>query len=200
MNPVQSPSPAVSLVDALRAIKPDASLQDLYHGCRELIEGSDLYHCATPERVTAAERDALAEAVFQYITDPFYPGFREIVFETKRRLVGNAIEYEEFAAMYSSDMLSQNLSTKFHQLDAQELFPKLSEFFAGLAFRYRCCISSAGAEAFQVSFIVDYTNAAGWLFPPEQRKARMSRILEATVLALETFDERWPHVRVRSPL
>src|SRR5947208_3066431 len=100
---MQSERTSVALVKAMKLLDSQATLQDLRAACRRMIEGSDLVVCAIVP-FTDAERSAIAEGIFQFIlsSSSLEKGWREIVFQTHHTLVGQAIEYHEFASQFSS--------------------------------------------------------------------------------------------------
>src|SRR4026208_1507718 len=96
---------AGQLLSALQVLDPRATDDDLPAACRRLFIQSDEYKCALPRPYDPAEVDRVANAIFEYVTNPDSPRLREITFSVHWPLFGTSIEYNEFAATFSEDML-----------------------------------------------------------------------------------------------
>ncbi len=175
------------ILDAFQVLDVRATRKDVFQSCRDLFISSDEYTHALPHPFTSSEVDAVANAICEYIANPDAPVLREIVFTTSRPLEGGAIEYCEYASMFSEDMLYQTDSTQLMSLDGGNLLAALKTYLVGILFRYQFCVYEDRA-AFPVSKLLDYMDGVRMLLQREQREAEWSDALWITLRALRSLE------------
>ena len=176
---------------AFQTVDSQATMDDVLEACRQLFIESDKYCHQLEQPFHPSEVDAVAKGICEYIENPDDPALREITFSVSRPLVGRAIEYCEFASVFSDDMLYQNLSRKFASLSTDGLRLALKRFLVAIFFRYQFCVSEDRA-AFPVSMILDYMDAVRILFSREQREDKLSDALWTTLRAIGSLEaQRW---------
>ncbi|MDX1964171.1 MAG: hypothetical protein SFX18_13540 [Pirellulales bacterium] len=180
------------VLQAFQVLEGATTWSDVLEACRQLFMHSDEYHHAGQNPFVPAEVDAVGKAILEYIENPDYPVLREIVFQVPRPLEGSSIEINEYASIFSDDMLYQNGSIEFASLDLEYLRSRLKIYLVGILFRYQFCISEDRA-AFPVSKILDYMDGVKVLFSQEQRDAELHDALWTTLKALDSLE---PHHRI----
>jgi hypothetical protein len=180
----------MQLLKAFQVLDGQATMSDMLEACRSLFMNSDEYSCAITQPFDSSEIEAVANAIYEYILCPDAPSLREIVFNVKRPLEGKAIEYSEYASMFSEDMLYQNSSTPFSSLALEDLRRALETYLAGILFRYLFCVYEDRA-AFPVSMILNYIDNVRILLSKEQRDAELSDVLFTTLDALRSLEPRY---------
>jgi len=145
------PSPVPHLVEVLQFFNKQASIETLYEACLRMVLDSDLYNVVLIP-YSEKDRDAIAEAIFLYITQPFERSLREIKLEKRRLIMGKKIEYGEFASQFSSDMFFENWKISDRLQEPSERLRKLNACFAALCFRYRWCVAS-DLDVFYISYL-----------------------------------------------
>ncbi len=179
------------LLSAIRVLDQQATQEDLLEACRRLFIHSDEYTVAMYSHpYDRSEVDAVANAIFEFITTrDKLDSYREIRFRVSRPLVGQAIEYNEFASRFSEDMLYQNWSEDSASLSLGDLRQALKTSLVGILFRYRYCVSSDLA-AFPVSIILRYMMNVKVLLSREQRERDWADALWTTLEALGSLELR----------
>jgi len=176
------------LLKAFQVLDSQATVEDMRKACRNLFLKSDEYQLAEPP-FDCSEVYSVAHAIFEYIQCPDSPSLREIVFSVERQLEGKAIEYSEYAAHYSEDMLYQNRKDEL-PLDHNGLLCYLKTFLVAILFRYQFCVDEDRA-AFPVSIILYYIDAVRILFSREQRDSELGDALFKTLEALRSLEPRY---------
>lgn len=180
------------LLEAFRVLNRNATVDTIRGACRHLIRGSDLYNCGAP-RFSDNELNSMADAVFWFLTsasvnDVAYTyASREIRFEQPHALVGNSIEYHDFASMISEELLFLNYSEKVESLSAENQLPAIEAFAAAICFRYKFCVLSE-KHVFPVSKVLDYVTATGLLSSELKSATRKWKTLETTMYALQSLE------------
>lgn len=173
------------LLKAFQALDSHATMTDMREACRCLFLHSDEYQLVQVP-FDPSEVDAVSRAIFEYILDPDIC-LREIKFNRNRSRLGRAVEYCEYASMFSEDMLYQNCSPDFASMDVKDLRHNLKTFLVGIFYRYAYCVDSDRA-AFPVSMILEYIGAVKILLSKEQRDENLSDALFATLEALRALE------------
>ena len=173
---------------AFRILDSTCTFVSICDTCCQLFQHSDQYICAQPPFSTTDVR-TIGRAIAEYIVMPDLSQMREVAFEGARTLVGHEIDIDEYASMFSSDMLFQNLSVKFHLLDHSDLISKLKIFLAAILFRYSFCVRENRA-AFPVSVLIEYFNAGERLLKQESRQDRYNEFVAVTLEAMRECEPR----------
>jgi predicted HicB family RNase H-like nuclease len=177
----------VQLLEAFKVLDSGATMESILEACSQLFVESDEYNMSLEHRFDSSEVEAVANAIYEYIANPAV-ALREIAFKVSRPLEGEAIEYGEYASMFSGDMLNQNLSREFASLNLDDLRSALKTFLVGILFRYRFCVFEDRA-AFPSSMILRYMDSVRVLLSREQREGELSDVLWTTLRALASLDD-----------
>jgi hypothetical protein len=180
------------VVDVLRLLDPRATIADLRHACRRLIGRSDLVASSLPTPFPDVDLDAISDAVYQFIVSPDDESIREIVFTTNYLLLGHAIEYYQFAHMYSEEfLLLSRLDDSDGASGRSERLLRLNEYFAAILFRFTWCARNELAF-FPVSEIISFAHRCNELIIEKGNESDIPRIIHLTLLALKRAEiGRW---------
>lgn len=176
---------------AMQILDPQATRTDLLESCRRLFKESDLfllYNSDSNEKFGPDEVDMIAKAILLYIENPNldWKG-HSIVFSVHREqvglLMGESVDYGEFASIFSEDMLFQSSSKKWTSFDLDDLRHHLQMFLIAILYRYRFCVTG-DMHAFPISWIFSYMEGVKELLSRGQRESDTSAALEMTLKAL----------------
>jgi hypothetical protein len=164
----------------------EVSSETLYEACLRMVLDSDLYNVVlTP--YSEKDRDAIAEAIFLYITQPFERSMRVIKLEKRRLIIGKEIEYGEFASQFSSDMIFENWKISDDLQEPSERLKKLNACFTALCFRYRWCVAS-DLGVFYISYLNQFIFTANEFLPTENRDTQSLKLERTVLRALQSLE------------
>ena len=178
----------VCIMRAFQALDRQVTIPDVREACKQLFLRSDEYSHAGQFPFSASEVDAVGSAIYDYIADPTEP-LREIVFDVPRILEGKSIEYNEYASMFSEDMLYDSYSERTSP-DAEQARASLKRFLAAILFRYQFCVTTSRA-AFPVSVLLDYMDDVRLMLSREGREGDWPDALWRTLDALRSLEPRY---------
>ena len=177
----------LELLKAFQVLDSQATMECVREACKQLFLHSDEYQLAGENPFNASEVEVVSNAIYEYITSANDPVCREIVFDVARKLEGKSIEYDEYASMFSEDMLFESRPRELKSCSLEELRCALKVFLVGILFRYRFCDNS-GKALFPVSIILDYNDAIRVLLSREQRDHEWPEALLTTLSALRSLE------------
>lgn len=177
------------IIPVFRLINADATWNDVHNACTRLFLDSVQYsRAAVDQPFDPDEVRAVSDAILAYVVCPQNPTNKLILFKVPRNLEGSALEYSEFAAMFSEDMLYESVSNDLAGLDSKSVRNALEKFLVAILYRYQFCIF-VDSSCFPMTMLLRFMDGVEVLYNLEGRSEEITVALWKLLRFLGSMEE-----------